>query len=79
MSNNSEKKFRLCFTQDFGSVSYHVDVVAETAEDAVDAYYDDMETYDPKWLKKAIALAQSVGIDPDGTPIYEGEGEVDEE
>jgi methenyltetrahydromethanopterin cyclohydrolase len=73
MTETQKKTFNLEFTQDFGSISYSVRVEAETVEEAVSKYHDNMELYDPTWVKKAVETASSVGIDADGLPVYEGE------
>jgi len=75
MDETPMKKFKLNFTQDFGSISYSVCVEAETVEEAVSKYHDNMEQYDPAWVLNAIDTASSVGIADDGLPVFDEEDE----
>jgi len=82
MDETPMKKFKLNFTQDFGSISYSVLVEAESVDEAVSKYHDNMEQYEPAWVTKAVETASSVGIDADGLPVFDSEdddGEEDED
>ena len=71
------KNYTIEFTQDFGSVSYSVNVKASSFDEAVDLASE--EENEPSWIKKLRQKAKDLGIDPDGSFCMSDAEDFDED